>query len=64
MKQREYRDFLLDIANSIDDVESFIGEMTYEDFLEDKKTSHAVVRSLEIIGEATKNIPMSVQENL
>jgi uncharacterized protein with HEPN domain len=31
--------------------------MSYEDFKKDKKTLNAVVRSIEIIGEASKNIP-------
>jgi uncharacterized protein with HEPN domain len=30
--------------------------MTYEQFLEDIKTQDAVIRNIEIIGEATKNI--------
>jgi len=30
----------------------FVGRMEYEEFLEDEKTSYAVVRALEIIGEA------------
>lgn len=60
MKKREHRDYLVDILTSIQDVESFIGKMTYEDFLNNKMASNAVVRSLEVIGEATKNLPKSV----
>lgn len=33
--------------------------MNYEDFIADRKTSNAVIRSVEIIGEATKNLPAS-----
>ncbi len=42
--------------------ESFIGEMSREDFLLDERTNFAVVRCLEIIGEATKNIPVTIRE--
>ena len=36
--------------------------MNFDQFLEDDKTSSAVVRKLEIIGEATKNIPKSITQ--
>lgn len=48
MKKREHRDYLVDILTSIQDVESFIGSMTYEDFLNNKLVSNAVIRSLEV----------------
>lgn len=31
--------------------------MTYEEFIKDKKTLNAVIRSIEIIGEASKQLP-------
>ncbi len=37
--------------------------MSYEDFLEDTKTQDAVVRNLEIIGEATKSLPLKFKES-
>lgn len=36
--------------------------MTFKQFIEDEKTSFAVIRALEIIGEATKNIPENIKE--
>jgi len=36
--------------------------MSYEDFIQDPKTVFAVVRAIEIIGEAVKNIPDNVRE--
>jgi uncharacterized protein with HEPN domain len=62
VKKREYRDYLIDIATSINDIESFIEGMTYEDFLNDKMASNAVIRSLEVIGEATKNLPKAIRD--
>ena len=61
MKTRDYRDYLQDILDAINDIESFIDDMTYEEFIKDRKTLNAVVRSVEIIGEASKNIPESMK---
>lgn len=62
MRKREYRDYLIDILTSIKDVELFVEGMTYEDFLKNKMACNAIIRSLEIIGEATKNLPKSVRD--
>jgi uncharacterized protein with HEPN domain len=57
MKKREFTDYLTDIIDSINDIEIFVKELTFDDFIKDKKTINAVIRSLEVIGEATKKIP-------
>lgn len=62
MKKREYMDYLLDIFNSINDIESFIEGMTYKDFIQDRKTTNAVIRSIEVIGEAARQIPKPVRD--
>ncbi len=62
MRKRDYRDYLKDIVDSINDIEAFIKGMNFEDFSNDKKTINAVVRSIEIIGGATKNIPKSIKD--
>ena len=36
--------------------------MYFETFIEDKKTVNAVIRSLEVLGEATKSIPISFRK--
>jgi uncharacterized protein with HEPN domain len=61
MKRRDYRDYLQDILESVDDVESFIRGMSFEEFKRDRKTISAVVRSIEVIGEAAKRIPRSLK---
>jgi len=61
MKKREYGDYVQDIVDSIDAVEEFVKRINFEDFRKDKKTSYATVRSIEIIGEATKHIPASIR---
>ncbi len=62
MSKREYRDYLNDIYYSIKDVETFTKGMSRKDFLNDRKTLNAVVRSIEIIGEAAKHIPKSIRD--
>jgi uncharacterized protein with HEPN domain len=59
---RDYKLFVKDIVEAIKDIDIFIGDMDYEEFLKDKKTQKAVVWQIHIIGEATKNIPKSIRE--
>ena len=60
-RNRVYQDYLRDILDSIRDVREFIKGMKYSEFVLDKKTNYAAVKALEIIGEATKNIPASLR---
>jgi uncharacterized protein with HEPN domain len=59
--KRDYRLFVEDILDCIEKIEAFTKGMTFEEFVEDDKTRSAVVRKLEIIGEATKNIPKDLR---
>ena len=54
--------FISDILNGIKNVESFLKNISKEDFIKDIEKQSAIVRQLEIIGEATKNIPNSFRE--
>jgi len=56
MSERADRDFLSDIPEAIRRMAAYTAGMTYEAFLADTKTQDAVIRNLEIIGEATKNL--------
>jgi uncharacterized protein with HEPN domain len=53
--------YLWDIITSIAQARDFIATMSYEEFKADRKTSYAVVRCLEIIGEASKNVPEGIR---
>ncbi len=55
--KRIYTDYLEDILDAIAKVKEFIEGMTFDQFAKDDKTIFAVIRALEIIGEATKHIP-------
>jgi uncharacterized protein with HEPN domain len=59
---RAYTDYLEDILDATEKAMVFIQGLTHEQFIEDDKTSFAVVRALEIVGEATKQIPQSVRD--
>lgn len=58
---RDISIYLSDIIENITQAESFLGEMTFDQFNADRKTAYAVVRCFEIIGEATKNIPDNIR---
>jgi uncharacterized protein with HEPN domain len=58
---RDYRDYLQDMLGATEKVAAFVQGMTRGQFLEDERTQFAVVRGLEIIGEAAKKIPASVK---
>ena len=45
----------------IEKIDEFVRDMSFEEFAKDDKTLSAVVRKLEIIGEATKNIPGDIR---
>jgi len=59
--ERDYIDYIEDIRDAIDQATRFIAGITYEQFLEDSKTVYAVIRALEVVGEATKCVPDSVR---
>jgi uncharacterized protein with HEPN domain len=58
---RDYHLYLQDILTAIESIEGFVEGMTLETFRADDKTSSAVVRKFEIIGEAAKNIPEEIR---
>lgn len=59
---RNYTLYLKDILGAIDSIERFIAGMDLEAFQADDKTTSAVMRKLEIIGEAVKQIPEEMRQ--
>lgn len=57
MSKRVPKLYLQDILTSINSIEEYVKGMTFDTFIKDDKTIHAVVRNFEIIGEAAKNMP-------
>jgi uncharacterized protein with HEPN domain len=58
---REYRHYIIDILEAIRAIDDYIRNASFEQFAEDRKTVDAVIRNLEVIGEAAKKIPEVVR---
>jgi len=61
-KGREISDYLDDIITAITDTAEFTKGMSYDMFAADKRTINAVIRCLEVLGEAAKHIPTSFRK--
>ncbi len=55
--------FIEHIFQSINDIENFSKNLEKNEFMKNKLKQNAIIRSLEVIGEAIKNIPDSFREN-
>jgi len=62
MSKREWRLFLEDMLESIGLLNNYVEGMEFSGFKKDRKTVDAVVRNLEIIGEASRFIPEPVKQ--
>lgn len=54
--------FLKDILEAIHRIQSYTEDMNYDAFQSDTKTQDAVMRNLEIIGEATKQLSETMRQ--
>ena len=52
---------LADMLDYARDAQAFVAGMTAESFAADRKTQFAILRALEVIGEAAKRVPAEVQ---
>ncbi len=59
---RTYLDYVQDIQDAVDKVVEFTAGMTFDQFTEDDKTVFAVIRALEVIGEAAKGVPSGIRQ--
>ncbi len=62
MNARTFLDYLEDIRSAAAKAIEFLGGQSMDAFASDEKTAYAVIRALEILGEATKNIPQDVRD--
>jgi uncharacterized protein with HEPN domain len=53
--------YLKDILDNLELAERFTIGMSYNEFHADVKTVYAVIRCLEVVGEAAKNIPVAIR---
>ncbi len=57
----EFLDFLEDILDAMEKAESMLADIEFEKFKENYQINFAVVRALEIIGEAAKRLPKTLR---
>jgi len=60
--KKEFLDYVEDIIEAMNDAIRFVETVEYDNFVKDRKTAYAVIRAIEIIGEAVKKIPNKVKK--
>ena len=60
---RDYKVYLDDILQAVDRIQTYLQDYNFEKLSSDNRTIDAVVRNLEVIGEAVKHIPMEVRNS-
>jgi uncharacterized protein with HEPN domain len=54
--------YLKDILSALEAIEAFVEDMDFDSFRDDDKTTSAVIRKFEVIGEASKNVPDRIKK--
>lgn len=62
MPKRIDVDYIEDILESAERIMVYTGDMEYATFLLDKKTQDAVIRNIQILGEATKTLSEDIRQ--
>ncbi len=63
MSKRKPDVYLQDILESIEYIQSFLKGVSEDEFYKNIEKQDAVLRRLEIIGEAVKHLPVEIREN-
>jgi uncharacterized protein with HEPN domain len=63
MSSRDWRLRLEDIIDAISKIERYVSGMGFEMFESDERTIDAVLRNMEIIGEAARYVPTGVEDS-
>ncbi|MCB0169933.1 MAG: DUF86 domain-containing protein [Anaerolineae bacterium] len=58
----EFLDYVEDILDAMEKAELLLDGVTYDQFQADFRINFAVVRALEIVGEATKRLPLDLRQ--
>jgi uncharacterized protein with HEPN domain len=59
---RDYKVYLEDMLQAVDRILRYSAELSFEAFSADEKTLDAIVRNLEILGEAARQVPDSIRQ--
>jgi len=57
-----YKLYLEDILESVNNIFTYTGDISYENLIQDRMRIDAVVRNFTIIGEAANNIPQEMRD--
>lgn len=60
-KSRNFLFYLEDMYDSMLRIQEYVENLSFDDFRENRLVTDAVIRNLEIIGEASKNVPASIK---
>jgi len=63
LNMRRLEVYLNDILRLINKVQNYSGDMSFEEFKEKEMVQDAILRNLEIIGEAVKNVSADIRED-
>jgi uncharacterized protein with HEPN domain len=55
--------YLEDIIDCMEKIEQYVGNSSYQDFIKSSLVFDAVIRNLEVIGEASKSIPEEIADS-
>jgi uncharacterized protein with HEPN domain len=61
-RKRRDKEYLADVVEAVQRIVDYTGELTYEEFLADRKTQDAVLRNLQVMGEAVKKLSAPVKQ--
>lgn len=61
MKKRDSIVYISDMLDYCESAISFISGLNYSSFIKDEKSIFAVIRAIEVIGEASKKVPKSLK---
>jgi len=59
--KRDYTDYLQDMLDYITKAERWVANIDFEEFRWDEEKTLAVVRALEVVGEAARHIPLTLR---
>jgi len=62
MSYRSWKFRIEDIIEALDRIFHYVKDLNYDGWMKDQKTIDAVIRNLEIIGEAAANVPQEIQD--
>lgn len=62
MRKKDQRVYLLDMVNYCNSAINFVSGFTYKSFSDDEKTVFAVIRAIEVIGEASKKVSQNIKD--